>query len=87
MGMTREEIIADERYHTCGRCRWGDLNEDSYPCKKCIHSMDKREDFWQYAEEVEEGIFDTEPMEFNVEFDQDSIDQFYELPPPNGSGF
>lgn len=54
--MTKEEIIADERYHTCGRCRWGDLNEDFYPCNKCIHSADKREDFWQYAEcEVEDG--------------------------------
>ena len=55
MGMTREEIIADERYHTCGRCRWGDLNDDFYPCNKCNHSVDKREDFWQYAEEVENG--------------------------------
>lgn len=50
MGMTREEIIADERYHSCGRCKWGDLNEDFYPCNKCIHGADKREDFWQYAE-------------------------------------
>ena len=24
--MTDEEIIADERYYTCGRCRWGDLS-------------------------------------------------------------
>lgn len=57
MGMTREEIIADEKYHTCGRCRWGDLNDDFYPCNKCIHSVDKREDFWQYAEYevVEDG--------------------------------
>ena len=56
MGMTREEIIADEKYHTCGRCRWGDLSDDFYPCNKCIHSADKREDFWQYAEcEVEDG--------------------------------
>ena len=48
--MTKEEIIADERYHTCGRCRWGDLPEDFYPCNKCIHGVDRREDFWQYAE-------------------------------------
>ena len=51
--MTKEEIIADERYHTCGRCRWGDLNDDFYPCNKCIHSTDKREDYWQYAESEE----------------------------------
>lgn len=25
------------------------------------------------------GILDTEPMEFNVEFDQDSIDQFHKV--------
>ena len=52
--MTKEEIIADERYHTCGRCRWGDLNDDFYPCNKCIHSADKREDYWQYAESEDE---------------------------------
>ncbi len=48
--MTKEEIIADERYHTCGRCKWKDLSEEFYPCNKCIHSTDKREDFWQYVE-------------------------------------
>ena len=53
--MTREEIIADERYHTCGRCKYGDLTDDTYPCNRCIHGVDKREDFWQYAEEVEDG--------------------------------
>ena len=55
MGMTREEIIADERYHTCGRCRWGDLGEDFYPCNECIHSFDKRKDYWQYAESDKES--------------------------------
>ena len=53
--MTREEIIADERYHTCGRCRWGELNDEFYPCNKCIHGTDKREDFWQYAESEEQA--------------------------------
>lgn len=51
--MTKEEIIADERYHTCGRCKWEDLSEEFYPCNKCIHSIYKREDledFWQYVE-------------------------------------
>ena len=38
------------RNHTCGRCRWGELSDEFYPCNKCIHSADKREDFWQYAE-------------------------------------
>ena len=53
--MTKEEIIADERYHTCGRCRWRDLSEDFYPCNKCIHSFDRREDYWQYAESDKES--------------------------------
>ena len=46
----REEIIADERYHTCGRCRWGELSEDCYPCCECNHSFDKRKDYWELAE-------------------------------------
>lgn len=52
--MTKEEIIADEKYHTCGRCKWEKLNEELYPCNKCIHSADNREDFWQYAESKED---------------------------------
>lgn len=45
--MTNEEIIADERYHTCGRCVWEDLPDDFYPCNQCIHGTDRREDLWE----------------------------------------
>lgn len=47
-----EEIIVDERYHTCGRCVWEDLSDDYYPCNQCIHGTDRREDFWKLKEEV-----------------------------------
>lgn len=50
--MTNEEIIADERYHTCGRCVWENLSDDYYPCNQCIHGTDRREDFWKLNEEV-----------------------------------
>jgi hypothetical protein len=48
--MTKEEIIADERYHTCGRCKYGDNTDEMYPCNECIHSRDKRKDMWEYIE-------------------------------------
>lgn len=48
--MTREEIIADERYHTCGRCKYGDTPCDGYPCNECVHGFDNRQDFWELAE-------------------------------------
>ena len=48
--MKKEKIIADERYHTCGRCKWNNVDDDSRPCDHCIYSMDKREDLWEYAE-------------------------------------
>lgn len=47
---TREIAQLANEYHTCGRCRWGELNDESYPCNKCIHGVDRREDFWQYAD-------------------------------------
>ena len=67
--MTREEIIADERYHTCGRCRWGELNDEFYPCNKCIHGTDKREDFWQYAENEEEKCKECTKLRQDKEFE------------------
>lgn len=48
--MTKEEIIADERYHTCGRCKYGDRPDFFEPCNECIHSKDKREDKWELKE-------------------------------------
>lgn len=47
---TRELIIADERYHTCGRCKWDETPDDMYPCNQCVHGTDMRKDFWEYAE-------------------------------------
>ena len=52
--MTNEEIIADERYHTCGRCKYGDMLDDNYPCNQCIHGFDNRRDFWELAESEDE---------------------------------
>ena len=52
--MTKEEIIADERYHTCGRCKWDKLPNEMYPCNQCVHGFDTREDLWEYNEESEE---------------------------------
>lgn len=51
--MTKEEIIADERYHTCGRCKHGDTPSDAYPCKECVHGFDYRKDYWEYKGESE----------------------------------
>lgn len=48
---TRERIIADERYHTCGRCKWDETPDEMYPCNQCVHGTDTRKDFWEYAEE------------------------------------
>ena len=47
--MTAEEIIADERYHTCGRCKYGDTPCDDYPCNEWVHGFDSRRDFWELA--------------------------------------
>ena len=51
--MTKEEIIADERYHTCGRCKYSNNTDEMYPCNECIHSKDKRKDMWEYKESEE----------------------------------
>ena len=48
--MTREEIIADERYHTCGRCKYENVPENGYPCSKCIYGTDLRTDKWEIKE-------------------------------------
>jgi hypothetical protein len=48
--MTKEEIIADWRYHTCGRCKWGDKKDTDYPCNQCKWGVDQREDLWELNE-------------------------------------
>lgn len=52
--MTVKEIIADERYHTCERCKYGDMLDDNHPCNQCIHGFDNREDYWELAESYKE---------------------------------
>lgn len=51
--MTNEEIINDERYHTCGRCKHGNKSFDDYPCNECVRGFDNRRDFWELAESEE----------------------------------
>lgn len=45
---SREEIIANERYHTCGRCKWE--NNPSI-CHQCKWEEDTRKDLWELKEE------------------------------------
>ena len=49
--MTSEEIIADERYHTCGRCQWEDI---PFICHQCKWGEDVRRDLWKLKEELKE---------------------------------
>lgn len=48
--MTREQIIADKRYHVCSRCKYGDNTDEMYPCNACIYGKDMREDMWELKE-------------------------------------
>lgn len=50
--MTREEIIADERYHTCGRCKWENI---PFICHQCKWGEDVRKDLWQLKEDAEKN--------------------------------
>ena len=45
--MTNEEIKADERYHTCGRCKWENI---PYICNQCKWGEDTRKDLWELKE-------------------------------------
>lgn len=51
---TNEEIMADERYHTCGRCKYEDLPDEMYPCNQCKYGADLRKDLWEYRESDED---------------------------------
>lgn len=42
--MTKEEMIADERYHTCGRCKWENI---PFICHACKWGEDTRKDLWE----------------------------------------
>ena len=49
--MTSEEIIADEKYHTCGRCEWENI---PFICRHCNRYEDVRKDLWNLKEELKE---------------------------------
>lgn len=49
--LTNEEIIANELYHTCGRCKYEDIPDEMYPCNQCKQGTDLRKDLWEYREE------------------------------------
>ena len=46
--MTREEMIADERYHVCGRCQWENI---PFICHQCKWGEDTRKDLWNLKED------------------------------------
>lgn len=49
--MTNEELINNEKYHTCGRCKYDYTPDNEYPCKDCIHGTDHRTDLWELDNE------------------------------------
>ena len=49
--ITDEEIINNEKYHTCGRCKYDNTPDDKYPCVSCIHGTDHRTDLWELDKE------------------------------------
>lgn len=49
--MTAEEIIANERYHTCERCKYRDTHFEDYPCNECYCAC---KDHWEYRAESED---------------------------------
>lgn len=51
--MKDNELINNEKYHTCGRCKYDYTPDNEYPCKDCIHGTDFRKDLWEYNEESE----------------------------------
>ena len=51
--MTDNEIINNEKYHTCGRCKYENTPDDKYPCVSCIYGTDHRTDLWELKQESE----------------------------------
>lgn len=51
--MTDNEIINNEKYHTCGRCKYENTSDDKYPCIDCTHGTDHRTDLWELKQESE----------------------------------
>lgn len=52
--MTDNEIINNEKYHTCGRCKYENTPDDKYPCNSCIYGTDHRTDLWELKQESED---------------------------------
>lgn len=48
----------EEKYHTCGRCKWEDI---TFICHQCKWGEDTRKDLWEPKEDGEEANAD----EFN----------------------
>ncbi len=42
---------ANESKHTCGRCKYMNIPEDGYPCRKCKWGVDYRPDLWEAKED------------------------------------
>lgn len=51
--MTDEEIINNEKYHTCGRCKYENTPNDKYPCINCIYGTNNRTDLWELKQTSE----------------------------------
>ena len=51
--MTDKEIINNEKYHTCGRCKHENTPDDKYPCIACIYGTDHRIDLWELKQQSE----------------------------------
>lgn len=49
--MTNVEIINNEKYHTCGRCKHENTPDDKYPCVACIYGTDHRTDLWELKQQ------------------------------------
>lgn len=62
--MTNEELINDEKYHTCGRCKYDNTPDDKYPCVACIHGTDHRTDLWELDKEDADEIQDNYGVPF-----------------------
>ena len=41
-------MIADERYHVCGRCKWENI---PFICHQCKWGEDTRKDLWNLKED------------------------------------
>ena len=52
--MKDKEIINNEKYHVCGRCKYEYTPDDKYSCNSCIYGTDHRTDLWELKQENED---------------------------------